>query len=138
QDLSKACEWAFTVPFSENLSGPLGRRHYLKLPRLARLSATRAAAAASFWSLPHGGPADLPSVARRASSPARVMPSTSGATFSGGPPEPALPPRVRAERRRRAGAGSASARRAAARARRPPRQRAPPGPFALSIRMRRA
>src|SRR6266705_4356635 len=87
QDLSKACEWAFTVPFSENLSGPLGRRHYLKLPRLARLSATRAAAAASFWSLPHGGPADLPSVARRASRRARVMPSgfvaSSSADLSG-------------------------------------------------------
>src|ERR1700704_241546 len=40
------------------------RANQVELLRFACLSATRAAAAASFWSLPQGGPADLPSVAR--------------------------------------------------------------------------
>jgi hypothetical protein len=61
------------------------RRHHVKLPRLAYLSATRAAAAASFWSLPHGGPADLPSVARCASRRASqsIFVASSNADLSG-------------------------------------------------------
>src|SRR5262249_13733596 len=53
------------------------RRAHRRLP--ARSSTTRAAAAASFWYCPHGGPAAFPNLARHSSREARVMPNAAAA-----------------------------------------------------------